>query len=552
MKIKHWKTYLLFFLLTALILRSFLKSGVPHTHDGNSHLARIANIYLAVRERHFPIRWAKNLNYKFGYPVFNFNYYFPFLATIPFYLVFRSIENAWKLTVFLSTFGGGLFCFLWLKKHFKPWPAVIGAFFYLLLPYHLVNIFVRGVTGEIICFFLIPAIFWIVEVYFERKDSLALFFSSLLIFILCLSHNIVVMFFFPLLIIYVIFYWKVNKGSVKELFLNFLPIILGIMMSMFFWIPALMEKKYTNLDAVDISHFYRDHFPTIKQLINYNWGYGYSKPGPDDGMSFSVGPIHFILCLTASVLFLVKIKTKEKNKHKQMLVGFFVFLFWLTIFAMLRISGFFWDIVPFLHYVQFPWRLLLITGISSAVLIGWLAGKFSKAIFVILVVLQLLVYTLPRAKPKSMYSNPNFYYYEFPFTTSIKDENMPFWFVKGKSDQIDKMVRGVDSPIEFNQLKWNTGEHIYTIKSLKDSIIAEHTVYFPGWKVYVDGKEKNIDFKNKSYPGLITYSVGEGEHKVRTIFTEDTLPRRVGDNLTLAGLAGLAGILIFKKNEKRK
>lgn len=543
MKNKNWKFYLIFFLFTLIILRSFIKTGVPYTHDGNNHLARIANVYLAIRERHFPIRWAKNLNYKFGYPVFNFNYYFPFLLTIPFYLVFRSIEWAWKAVIFFSFFGGSVFSFLWLKKHFKLWPAFVGALFYLFTPYLLVNVFVRGVTGEIFCYALIPLIFWLLDLYFEKKNKWLLFFSSLAVFIFSLSHNIAAMLFFPVIILYTIFSTLKNKKNLSSFAVNVLPIILGVLMSLFFWLPALFEKKYTNLDAVDISYFFKDHFPTFRQLVSFFWGYGFSKSGIDDGMSFSIGPFHFILCIIASIVFLIKIKYGIKNKQV-LQTGFFVSLFWLTVFAMLPISAFLWQIIPFLHYVQFPWRLLLITAPLASFLISFLASNIDWKIFILIVCLQFFSYTLPRAKPKSVYHNPNFYYYEFPFTTSLKDENMPIWFEKGKSDQLDKQVLGLNYPLQFNQLKWNTASHLYKINTNKDNVVVEHTAYFPGWKVFVDAKQVDIDYQNNEYPGLITYKVLAGEHEVETVFTENTVPRITGNILSISGLLVLGFLLI--------
>ena len=79
----------LFILVVAIILlnRTLLSQGIPDTYDGNSHVARIANYYLAFRDGHFPIRWAPNLNYKFGYPVFQYHYQTPYFAAALFYKI---------------------------------------------------------------------------------------------------------------------------------------------------------------------------------------------------------------------------------------------------------------------------------------------------------------------------------------------------------------------------------------------------------------------------------------------------------------------------------
>jgi uncharacterized membrane protein YfhO len=57
--------------------------------------------------------------------------------------------------------------------------------------------------------------------------------------------------------------------------------------------------------------------------------------------------------------------------------------------------------------------------------------------------------------------------------------------------------------------------------------------YFPGWKVYVDGKEAKI-YVNKS--GLMDFYVAKGIHEVRVEFT-DTLVRKWGKGVSFFGLA---------------
>src|SRR4030042_2416285 len=138
------------------LLRGLLSTGFPTTHDGENHLARLANLHLAVIDRNFPFRWAQNLNYKFGYPVFNFNYYLPeAFALIPLKLGF-SIEVSLKIVIILSFIAGGFGCYLFLSQYFRRLPALIGALFYLSFPYQLVNVFVRGNVGEILAAGIFP------------------------------------------------------------------------------------------------------------------------------------------------------------------------------------------------------------------------------------------------------------------------------------------------------------------------------------------------------------------------------------------------------------
>ncbi|HBU21690.1 TPA: hypothetical protein DEB02_01965, partial [Candidatus Beckwithbacteria bacterium] len=79
--VKYWPA-LVILGVSLILLRSFFRPGFPETHDGQLYLARMANFHLAAIDWHFPVRWAPNLNYKFGYPVFLFNYYVPYILAL--------------------------------------------------------------------------------------------------------------------------------------------------------------------------------------------------------------------------------------------------------------------------------------------------------------------------------------------------------------------------------------------------------------------------------------------------------------------------------------
>jgi hypothetical protein len=66
------------------------------------------------------------------------------------------------------------------------------------------------------------------------------------------------------------------------------------------------------------------------------------------------------------------------------------------------------------------------------------------------------------------------------------------------------------------------------------------TFYFPGWRVYLDGREWPIDYANRS--GLIELMVEPGQHLLEARF-EPTAPRRIGAGLSLLAL-GSVGLLL--------
>jgi uncharacterized membrane protein YfhO len=72
--------------------------------------------------------------------------------------------------------------------------------------------------------------------------------------------------------------------------------------------------------------------------------------------------------------------------------------------------------------------------------------------------------------------------------------------------------------------------------------ILFHHYYFPGWKVYVDGKETPISYENDF--GLMLFAVPPGEHRVLVMFGH-TPPRFWGEFLSGMTVLIIFGLWVF-------
>jgi len=595
LKIKKPSLFIFVFLIFVISISNlhyFSKPGIFQGHDSENHLARIANYYLAIKDGHIPSRWAKNLNHKFGYPVFNFNYPLPNIAAYPLIVLGFSIESSLKIVLFCAYFSAGLFFFLWLKKHFSAGSAFVGALFYICAPYQFLDLYVRGVVGENLTFALLPAVLLFLNLLFAKinwfytpsRKPLTFSHSEKLDFknkvkfslrcmktfltnklrsirpqsfhflslVICtagfsLSHNLMVMIFTPLIFIYWFYLVRTKKNRQSAKF-SFVGLLLGFMLTMFFWLPAFFEKKYVTLDAFNPQSFYQDHFVSLKQLFDSTWQFGYSVPGFKDTMSFQLGLIHWLVVFLSFFVLIFQLR-KIKNKIPWL---FCQLGFWLGIFLMLPASLFLWKILPLIGYLQFPWRLLALTLFFSAVLAAFLAEKvkwlsvfFSLACF---------VYIQPFTKPFLWEKKQDMYYYDFLFTTSVRHENKPIWFQESNIDKFKERFLSEPDKVTFKQLEWKTNKHVYEIDVPKPSYIWEQTAYFPGWKVFLDNKEIKINYDDEKFPGIIGFEVPQGKFLVKTVFTQDTWPRKIGNGLTIFGLVLLLlspRLMIFIKRKQK-
>src|SRR3972149_8536845 len=102
--------YFLIFILSVLpFVGFFFTSLLPHTHDGFVHLARIGAYYKALQDGQLPVRWAGDLNYGYGMPLFNFMYHVPYIIASFAVFLGSGLVSAFKITLALSFILSGIF-----------------------------------------------------------------------------------------------------------------------------------------------------------------------------------------------------------------------------------------------------------------------------------------------------------------------------------------------------------------------------------------------------------------------------------------------------------
>src|SRR5213076_3108008 len=90
-----------------------------HTHDGYPHLARIPAYMKALKDGEFPVRWAGDLNYGYGMPLFNFYYQLPYFIASGLLFFGLGLVNSFKISISLSFLLSGIFMFAFAKEFFQ-------------------------------------------------------------------------------------------------------------------------------------------------------------------------------------------------------------------------------------------------------------------------------------------------------------------------------------------------------------------------------------------------------------------------------------------------
>mgnify|MGYP001561480497 CR=1 FL=1 len=517
-----------------IYLFPFFKQGIPLSHDGDGHVARIGAYYKAFTDGQFPPRWAGDLNFGFGTPLFIFNYHLPYYFSTFFHLIGLSLVDSFKLVLGISFILSGVGFFLWLSKLLSKEAAFLGGLLYGLAPYHFLNIFVRGAYGETVALAIIPFIFWQIEKIINKNKLLDVFIAGILYGLLILTHNGMSIMFSPIFILYCLFR-KRNKYHLKSFLIFFL---IGILISAYFWLPAVVESKYVGGDY-NIWEIYKEHFPPFLKLIYSQWGFGPSV-NSTDGLSSQIGIILFFFVFIGIINFL---------KDKEKFVGFWLLIFFSAIFLTTSLSNVVWSNIMFLRFLEFPWRFTALSTLAGAVVGAYVISKIKDKKMIYLIVIVLFITSFFYTKTNVQNNRGDKYYYSFAGSTVYRRATSTIWSGGDPFEIPKNKIEIISGKGKINNLLVRSNLHSFNLFAESDVAVLDNTFYFPGWKVEVNKKKVPIEFQDVNNRGLITFNVSEGHRKVEIIFKE-TLVRTVANTISLVSVLLLFFIFIYRKKYK--
>ncbi len=574
--------------------------GFLNTRGGGDSpflLFRLQQLYTALRQGVFPVRWMPDAAFGLGYPFFN--YY----AALPYYLaaIFKGLGASYVLALKLTHLGGFIVAafglYGWLRcAGASRGAAWLAATAYTFAPFHLVNVYVRGDSlGEFWAFALYPLCLWAAcrlaqQPTLRRGLPLALAYAALM-----LTHNISALIFSPFLGLYVLFLaFSGQRSAVSHqpsansfqrsfvtrgghssfvichssfvIVLSSLFIILGLALSAFFWLPALRETGYGQLQNQTTGYFnYANHFRgrnlvQLSPLFNYDVGSAAGTP-------FAMGLAQTVLValgLTVVALRLLQAIARRRSPFILHPSSFILLSFLLSSFMITRYSQPLWAHLPLLPFVQFPWRFFSVQSLFASALIGlimqpatdeypipntqyqiWTMRHGLIALlgigYSVLSIVGLRPDFVPVADADVTASRLQLYeYFIGNIGSTIRNEYLPRWtlprpytseeFIGGKVS-----LKALSGQADGQRLAKRAASQTWDINvSSPSAAVAVPLLYWPGWQARADGKP--LEVRPADGLGWIAFDLPQGRHKIE-LSLGDTPTRRLADIVSLIALA---------------
>lgn len=585
--LKFWKIIAIAFsiLIFASLISPFLNKGFFAGHDTIIHFIYISKFTQALAEGQFPVRWIDWNVSGFNHPVFNFYqpgffYLFSFYKSLGFSNQF-SIHSL-SLITWLSSAG---FMYLFLRKHFSLFPSLLGSILYTFAPYHILDIFVRSAFPEFTAIAFIPALFWAIKAGYDSQKGYWFTLMSIFLAIVLISHPPTLLMFSPLILLYIAILTVQNKSKQVTL-QTLIALVTGLGLVSFFLLPAFLEQKYIPTTYLREGFYdFKNHFVCFSQLIVPFWDYGTTQVDCTDGISFQVGLMNWFMVLLAAVFLIIPWLRKFKNNLSSLvdftitkldyyLILLFISVFFISLYMTTSIALPLWENLPYLAYIQYPWRFLIVAVFSSSFLGAFLLSRiknpgFMLTTYAVLVLLIILTYG-SYLKPIKYLDATEVDFKTWEFKTGFwQAENfvpepgyLPKWtevlpgpedrpkeelgfFVPGDITSYNLKKATDSATIKSSSLKAHEKSYKFEIK--RTSIVQFYTHFYPGWKLTINDQETSTNYENMY--GFMRVALDPGTYRAQLKF-EDTQFRSLANLLSISFfLVTFSFIFLFNKQK---
>lgn len=319
----------------------------------------------AVRSGDLYPRWTNDFALGYGYPVFN--YYAPLASYVA--LVFRlasfdlvaSLNFAFLTAILVMGVGG----FFLGRALFDSKTGVLLGILLSTAPYFQADIFLRGAAAETFALAISPLLLaaMVAQVKHPTGDRFAL--TAVAAALLIFAHNITTIVILPaafLIVASCLSPASDARARVLGLLLPTLAVGVGVAIAAIYWLPAIAERDFISTWQLTTGRFdFHRNFFRPEELIQSPWDLAY-RPHQFGGFAFNTPFAPLFLALVGFGIGWWRLA------HRRMLLAVLLGLTLGALLLQLPLATLAWESVPLIAFLQFPWRLILLVTLTSAIL----------------------------------------------------------------------------------------------------------------------------------------------------------------------------------------
>jgi hypothetical protein len=540
----------------------------PDTPDGLFHLHRVRALAEALRMGILYPRWFPDFAFGYGYPVLNFYapafYYGPAL----FHLMGLDVIMATRLSLAIWYALSGLAVIALLRCWTRPTVALVGAWLYLVFPYRLYDLFIRGALPEFAAFLWPPLL---ILLYVRLAPAAAVegrrlailrtptfLWLSLAWAGLFFTHNLTALMAVFLAVLAIPLLACIQalapaRPGLRAVLADYgkwigFPLAAGVAIAMAQIMPSIWEARWIKLGIIASDLGFRRHLADWADLLTMAPVFPYPDAAeptvPLPGYVIIILGIALVMWLFWRALGNTYYSTGRAMPGRKYLTLALV-ISGTTLFLTTKASSPVWHgLLPLMGRLQFPWRwqapfsLAFVCVVATLLEAAWAAAcrrnpAYSRWLTIAsaLLVSYTSVYAVLGLAPRpASYTAPDLTVEQMwrfdadhgQVGATWSAEFLPRWvseqrWALGRAPSTAEPPSAV-APVTFTALPLAQGylHDTWLIVAPQPVTLRFHRFYYPAWQITVDGR------RVFAYPdgpmGLLTFDLGAGTHQVKIQF----------------------------------
>jgi len=501
-------------------------------------------------------RWTDRTNQALGAPSFVLFPPLVFYGAGAAAWLTGSLVSGFKLYLLLVVAATALAFYALAREWIGPGiPAALAAGLYLLLPYHVLDMYQRFAIPESTSFVFFPLLLLFARRTMTRTRARDPIFLALGYAGLVYTHLVSAYLFSLFLGVWLILEARTDW---RRLLPPVAALACGLTLAAPALLPAALEKSDANISWVRET-------PNGDFRINFIFR---DDPLPGLGFRDPVKPpvlksAHSQLVLAGLAALMAWLWTPSADRRRRADIAALAAASGGAYLLQLGVSTPVWRLVPELATVQFPWRFQTIMVLCSALLAGmaaaagWGSGSArhgrqarlaAGGLLALVVLLNLALgaqnaYLKPFAYDERVSREPGVVHWSDPATTPAGFEA----YRRFKQMKVEMpAVSFVEGEGTARVLDWASSSRLIEVDSASGGVIELRAFWFPGWTAAVDGRPVASGPAPRS--SLIRVDVPAGPHQVALRF-RDTPVRAAAGWIGVTGLllTGVAGWILGRR-----
>jgi hypothetical protein len=545
----------------ALVAAPYLRDGFVMGHDGGVHQTYAFQFDRALRQGQFPVRWVEGIDPGTGQPLFSFyqvGFYY-LVSTI--HAVGPPLGAAFKLAVVGQWALGAAFIYL-LCLPMGRVAAAVGSVMFVWTPYLLLDVYVRTAYPEFAAIGFAVGVLWAADRCLRIGGQRYQLSLSALTALTLVTHPPTALIVGSMAAALVIVAAVTRQARPSAVARTCAAPLLGSGLASFYLIPALLQQGQVKMAQLTSGYFdYHLHFVEPRWWFDWSWRYGESGVNASNQLSVQIGIAQWTVLGLSVLLLVVPAWRRRAQLGPGQVVGWLLIVA-AAMFMMTAASTVVWDAIGPMHFIQFPWRLLMAPAIACAVLAAAVTSALNARPgwqLAVLAVAVAALWRLDAAYLTQAFQQPRDHidisWHEWNSTPEARRTAVrvraydPAAAAEEPQPRPERWSISGGGSMSVEALRQEDADLLLEVDAPSAATLIINTPAYPGWEVTVGDRKASPGIDPDT--GYMVVPIPRGRHLVRAHFTRDRV-RAVADAIALASAAlwsGQFGMALWRRRK---